>query len=381
MRKRIKPGFRFYEYIIYWIVTVAILLLAGPVFIMKFFGYLLKSIGAPFKSARNFLGFLLVLILLAGGYLALLIFYPHDLGRPVRSVMVNKNDTFARVAAELHRSGVIREVYLFKIMARSGGLDLAVAPGRYDFSGKVSMYDVYRKLKRHDITTVLLTVPEGSTVGRTAGILAGTLEIDSALFHRQALDTAWTKARYDLMGLEGYLFPETYRFQFGIEIEDIIDIMVGEFHERTDGLFDNRPDDSLRRDQIITLASIIQAEAFLKEEMPLISSVYHNRLAANMRLQADPTVIYALGGLDRPLYYRDLEIDSPYNTYKYKGLPPGPINSPGLEAIRAALNPASENYFYFVADGSGRHIFTRTHREHVAAKNQIKKNKRQKSND
>jgi len=124
------------------------------------------------------------------------------------------------------------------------------------------------------------------------------------------------------------------------------------------------------------LASIIEAEARDGSELGKISSVYNNRLSKKMRLQADPTVIYALGGLDRPLWFRDLEYDSPYNTYKYRGLPPGPINSPGLAAIKAALNPETTDFLYFVADGTGKHIFSKTLREHNRARSRIKKSNR-----
>lgn len=121
------------------------------------------------------------------------------------------------------------------------------------------------------------------------------------------------------------------------------------------------------------MASLIESEAMLDSERPIISAVYHSRLKIRMRLQCDPTVIYALGGINRRLYYKDLEIDSPYNTYKYYGLPPGPICSPGKASLEAAVNPASVDYLYFVAKGDGSHVFSRTNDEHVNAKNRIKR--------
>jgi UPF0755 protein len=157
--------------------------------------------------------------------------------------------------------------------------------------------------------------------------------------------------------------------------EDIIEMMVDEFEKRTSELKDEIEKHPLSFNEILTLASIIEAEAMYADEMETISSVYHNRLNRRMRLQADPTVIYALGGLDRPLLYRDLRIKSPYNTYKNYGLPPGPINSPGLDAIIAALNPADTDYLYFVADGKGRHIFTTNLRDHNRAKFRVKREK------
>jgi len=130
----------------------------------------------------------------------------------------------------------------------------------------------------------------------------------------RAFDTSYTRARYGFDGLEGYLYPETYRFWYGIKIDEIMKILTDEFKRRTGALFDNLPDNIKSVNDLITLASIIEAEAMYDDEKPVISSVYHNRLDRKMLLQADPTVIYALGGLDRPLYYKDLKFDSPYNT-------------------------------------------------------------------
>ena len=126
------------------------------------------------------------------------------------------------------------------------------------------------------------------------------------------------------------------------------------------------------------MASIIQGEAMYEDEMPIISSVYHNRLEQGMLLQADPTIQFIIPGKPRRLFNKDLEIDDPYNTYKYKGLPPGPINNPGLAALEAALNPLTTEYFYFVSNGEGRHTFTRSVDEHNQAKLKMKEKRRMK---
>ena len=135
---------------------------------------------------------------------------------------------------------------------------------------------------------------------------------------------------------------------------------------------------SMNMIEITALASIIQGEAMFKDEMPLISSVYHNRLNKKMRLQADPTIQYIIPGKPRRLYNKDLEVESPYNTYKHKGLPPRPINNPGLEAMKAAISPADTDYLYFVSNGEGRHIFTRTAKEHNQAKLALKYSRQKK---
>jgi len=369
-----------YEYIIYWLVTFFILILAIPVAIMSVLKYLLKILALPLKSWRHFLAFMLILLLAIVSYVVYHLFIPYDIGVQVKNIMVAENDNFPIVLKKLVDNGLVEDKQLFKLLAVAGGIDKSIIPGRYDFSGRVSLYGIYRKFKRQEIATLLITIPEGLTVNKIAGLFQKNLDLDSAAFVNLAFDTSYTRAHYGLDDLEGYLFPETYRFQYGVKIEQVFDIMLDEFNRRTKPVFDASPENSLSKEQTIILASIIEAEARFDDEKSTIASVYHNRLDDKMRLQADPTVIYALGGLDRPLYYKDLEYDSPYNTYRYHGLPPGPINSPGLASIVAALIPDTSEYYYFVADGSGRHIFSRTLREHNRAKNQIKKLKKQSGN-
>nr|MBN2278713.1 endolytic transglycosylase MltG [candidate division Zixibacteria bacterium] len=370
-RKKVKTGL--HEYFLYWLVTIILFILALPVLIFKTGVFLVGATGAPLKSIKNLLGFVLVLAVLAAGFTAFEIFYPYDIGAERRSITIEEHDSFVHVLNQLQDNGIIKGTFIFKTAAVISGVDKVLAPGRYDFAGKISQYAVLKKLKHRDIATVMVTIPEGLTVYKTAGILSRNLGIDSAIFVGLCFDTADTRDKYGTDGLEGYLFPETYRLWYGIKPEDIIAVMVAEFNRQTAGLFDNPPEKLASKNQITTLASIIEAEAVLDEEKTKISSVYHNRLRIGMLLQADPTVIYALGGLDRPLYYADLKYDSPYNTYKYKGLPPGPINSPGLAAIRAALNPEQTDFLYFVADGSGGHVFSTTLNEHNRAKYRIKK--------
>lgn len=371
-KKNNRPKNSLYEYIIYFPLTVFILLLALPLLLVLFLRYLIRSIGAPLKSASNLLGFVLTILILAGGYFAVQLLTPYDMGEERRSVIIEENDLFPKISERFRKGGIIQSEFLFKTAAVIGRIDRHIAAGRYDFSGKVSLYDVLLKLKRQEVATTLLTIPEGSNIYRIGSILKSELEIDSAAFVNYALDTISIRRRYQLDGLEGYLFPDSYRFRFGIKMEKICDVLVKEFYARVSRVLDSVNDTRLTAKQIVTLASILEAEAVYKEELPLISSVYHNRLRRQMPLQADPTVLYALREPSRSLLYRDLEIDSPYNTYKISGLPPGPINSPGLAAIEAALNPAESEFLYFVADGSGRHIFSKTLEEHNRARKRIK---------
>ncbi|MCP4706015.1 MAG: endolytic transglycosylase MltG, partial [candidate division Zixibacteria bacterium] len=262
---------------------------------------------------------------------------------------------------------------LFRMMAVVTGLDKTVSPGRYDFSGRISLKSIAEKLRKKEIATFMVTIPEGLPIWETAAVLAKQTDYDSATFYNRITDLTYSKNNFELEGLEGFLFPETYRFWYQIELDEIIEIMVDEYNRQTKDVdFDSGPNNLSEKD-IVVLASIIEAEAQDGSELRTISSVYNNRLTKRMRLQADPTVIYAKGGMTRPLWTRDLEYDSPYNTYRNYGLPPGPINSPGLAAIKAALNPETTDFLYFVADGTGRHIFSKTLREHNRARNRIKK--------
>ena len=324
------------------------------------------------KSVRHLLGFIALVVIIATGFLAYKIFIPYRVSDGVVSIMVDENDSFAKVTRALKVGGVVADDYLFSRLSILSEIDKNLIPGRYDFSGRMSLYQILDKFQRHDIATLLLTIPEGYTAARVAARLAHRMEIDSAEFYLLAFDTAYTMEKYAVPGLEGYLFPETYKLWYGMKVPDIVDVMVSEFQRQTDGIFDSPAPNNLSRDEILVLASIIEAEAYYSDEMPRISSVYHNRLRKGMRLQADPTVIYAMGGLDRPLRYRDLKYKSPYNTYRNKGLPPGPINSPGLAAIKAAVSPEETDYLYFVANGTGRHTFSRTLREHNGAKRKAK---------
>jgi UPF0755 protein len=367
-----KSPFHFYEYILYGIATIAVFLLAIPLFILKFLSFLGDSASAPLKSAKNIVGVIILLIILVALYSFYVMFMPIDLGTETKSIMVDQADQFRMVSSKLGKAGLIGNEYIFRAIAVVKGIDKNILPGRYDFKGKISAYDILIKLKMHDIATALLTIPEGATIYKIASILSKYLGIDSSEFIARSLDTQFTLGSYNLQGLEGYLFPETYLFWIGIKTDGIINMMIEEFRRKTVGTLDSCPINNLKAKEVLVLASIIEAEALFEDEMPLISSVYHNRLRIGMILQADPTINYALGGIFRPLKYSDLKINSPYNTYLIKGLPPGPINSPGIEAIKAAQYPAKTDFLYFVADGMGRHKFSKTLEEHNRAKRLVK---------
>lgn len=299
-------------------------------------------------------------------------YYPVNVGNRVVTVIVEKGDSFRTVARKLENDGVISSQFLLKLAAVTYGLDRRLTPGRYDFTGRNSCNSVLKKLRKGDFVRMKITIPEGTTIWAAAKLLAVPLELDSEYIVTLNSDSALLNS-LEIPCLEGYLFPETYHIPWGSNAEETVRLILGMYYNMTDSIWPDTIVAGMSKEDVIKLASIIESETSYDGEKGLVSSVYHNRLKKDMRLQADPTVIYGLGGLDRPLYKKDLDKKTPFNTYLNKGLPPTPINSPGLEAILAALYPDSSDYLYFVADNNGRHFFSRTNAEHNRARDRIKK--------
>jgi UPF0755 protein len=287
---------------------------------------------------------------------------------PVERFVVPEGAPVAAVADTLASHGVIRWPRLFALYVRLKGADSAIKAGTYELPRGAGWSRALDAVVAGRVVTVAVTIPEGWTLKQIAERIAPIAGRPADSIARRLLDPALA----DSLGapgptLEGYLFPDTYRFAQGVPVQRIAAEMLEHYRkvwtpERRAAL------DSMGMDEreIVTLASIIQAEARWEDEMPLISAVFHNRLRRRMRLQADPTVQYALESHQTRLLYRHIEsvADDPYNTYTHAGLPPGPIGSPGRAAIDAALHPAPVPYLYFVARNDGRHEFSRTLREH-----------------
>lgn len=313
-------------------------------------------------------------ILFLGSVFAFWNFYRTiDIGDRVVSVVVTPGENFATVADTLVSQKVVSSRFWFSFFARIMGVDTKLISGRYDFSGCNSCHSVLDKFQRADFLRIKVTIPEGFPVWRIASLLSGKLELDSSTFVSLNHDSIFL-AETGLPCLEGFLFPETYQFAWGISEQAAAQSMINRYHSQVDTIWPDSIVDGLSQLDIIKLASIIEAETLLDSERVLVASVYTNRLRRNMKLDADPTIIYGLGGLNRPLYRRDLRKDTPYNTYLHKGLPPTPINSPGLDAIRAAINPAETDYLFFVANKAGGHVFSRTNAEHNRARRHIRSN-------
>lgn len=291
------------------------------------------------------------------------------------SVKVSPGSTFKQVQADLVEKGILDRPGIFRWAAYLTRRETKIKTGKYIFRRGESVSSILGKLTAGEVDYTRVVIPEGLMASEIAQILASEAEIDSALFMSAVWDsTLLMEHGIDAPSFEGYLFPDTYLFTWPMEGKEALGRMVHRFKEIYSASVEQVPDSiELDMNEIVTLASIVQAEAVFDSEMPRISAVYHNRLKAGWRLEADPTVAYALGGVRRKLWYKDLKVDSPYNTYRVRGLPPGAICNPGQSAIEAAARPSPDSKdFYFVADGSGRHKFSRTYYEHLKAKHLIK---------
>jgi UPF0755 protein len=292
-------------------------------------------------------------------------------GTPPVELTIPDGAPFAEVVDTLEARGLVRRPTLFSLYARFKGLDRRVRSGRYALDPGAGWAGLLDDLTAGRVVTHELTIPEGWALRQIAPRIAAFTGRDESEVQALVNDSA-AALRFDVPGpgLEGYLLPETYRFADGTSPETIVQTMVEQYREFWTPARRARLD-SLAMDlrELTTLASIVQAEARVSDEMPRIAAVYHNRLRAGWLLQADPTVLYALGGPRERLLYAAMDsvADSPYNTYTQPGLPPGPIGAPGVEALQAALYPADEPAMYFVAGPDGRHVFSRTLAEHNRA--------------
>ena len=330
-----------------------------------------KLVGFPGGVRRRLIWVALLLPLL---YSAWWMFASHGTHEIPVTLQVRSGMSFAALTDSLAHYGLIRHPLLFRAAARLGGFDRKLHIGLYEFAPASSPYDVLRRLARHEQIHVQFTVVEGATMKEFLPQIARQLELSLDSLEA-AVSAPERRARLGVTTdrLEGYLFPETYTVPWGADAATAVDAMIVQF-ETVWSRISRGYKGTLSRHQAVTLASLVEAEAKDGNERGRISSVFHNRLRRKMRLQCDPTVIYAMGGLDRPLLRKDWQYESPYNTYLVAGLPPGPICSPGEAALSAALFPDTTDLLYFVARGDGTHVFSRTLADHERAIAQIKLN-------
>jgi UPF0755 protein len=366
-----KTRIKFWEYFWYAFVTMA---LAVVGFLLLVFSGLLL-LARALKPNRLSWGYIvstgMAIILLCSGYIYYRYVHKVDLGTAAVVITVKQGDSFSSIVDQLYNQKVIDTRLLVKIRARWLKIDTRLIPGDYRFIGKNSAQSVLDRLAKGEGAQVRLTIVEGLPLWKVASQMKYQLGLDSAAIIALGNDTGFLNS-LGIPYLEGYLFPETYLFAPGTQAKSVVETMVKMFHARTNGIWADTILSGLSKTKALILASIVQAEARLETEEPQIASVYLNRLKLGMNLDADPTVIYGLGGLDRLLTRNDLEKPSPYNTYLNVGLPPTPINSPGMAAMQAALHAATTDYLYFVADGTGGHIFSKTNEQHNEARRRAK---------
>jgi UPF0755 protein len=324
------------------------------------------------------LGILLVVAVLGASYLI----YAGAVGGgdvgaqegPVH-VEVVKGDTLSDVADKLEAAGVIKSAFVFKLQARYEGYGTQIQTGRYTFERGQDADVIFHKLAAGKaVPTVVVTVPEGLTIDETAQAVAKDSGVSAAQFERAARQTDYDYAFLEHPGIrttEGYLYPARYDFEKGVTARQVVDRLLGQYLVETQDLDIAGARDrlGLTEHQLVTVASLIEKEAASPREKPLVASVIYNRLDKDMPLQIDATIQYALEKPKENLSLRDLKVESPYNTYENKGLPPGPICSPSRESLKAALNPANTNYLYYVLKANGQsHFFTSDYQDFLRAK-------------
>jgi len=285
------------------------------------------------------------------------------------TVEIPRGSTFSSTVDMLEGAGLIRHKREFYLLALLMDAPKHIKPGEYDLSSSMTPVAVLDKLMMGKVKGYSVFIPEGFTLRRIASRLENEGLADREKFIGLTSNSSLLSA-LDIKGksAEGYLFPDTYRFDKSMGEEGIIKFMVKRFRKGiTPDMLEKAEKIHLTLDEVVTLASIIEKEGGPKEERQLISAVFHNRLKRGMRLQSDPTVIYGIKDFDGNLRRSDLVKKTPYNTYTMKGLPPGPICNPGMEAIKAALYPASVDFLYFVSKNNGSHQFSSNLKDHNAA--------------
>ena len=332
-----------------------------------------------FRFSRNFAEITAIVTLSC-----LLIFYGVLLlwpqGNPYDFVKVTipKGSSLNEVGITLKNNNIIQNKQSFQLAVKILGYEKDIPAGRFRIEKASTNYAIIDQLVNGKQLTKKVTIREGWTLSMIAKELDEKLGIKTHFFE----DATHNKNLLDKWGIqaksfEGYLFPNTYQFNENELPSDIINVMVQEYKRNlSDEMLVQMNQIKMSEQEVLTLASIIEGEAIYDKERAIISGVYHNRLKKGMRLQADPTIQYILEDGPRRLLNRDLKIVSPYNTYLNKGLPPGPINNPGIESIKAALFPTESDYLYFVARGDGYHTFSKTEKQHNKAKRDFQKVRR-----
>jgi UPF0755 protein len=315
-------------------------------------------------------------------YVATDFLIPLSIGNKSIEIEIPKGTNFRQAVEILSKEGLVRDKNLFIIIGRMSALDRKIKSGYYSIHGSVSVFDIFRMLRNGQIIEYEITIVEGDSLWEIGEKLSEKNIIDKEGFITLSSDKEFLAShKIDSPTFEGYLFPDTYKVPKGMDPKDAIGMMIIRMREKYSGELKIRTSEiGLSEREVLTLASIIEKEAITPKERPIISAVYHNRLRKGIPLQADPTVIYGIKSFG-VITARDVRRKTPYNTYVIKGLPPGPIASPGIKSIIAALYPANVPYMFFVSNNDGTHNFSVTPREHEAAVELYRKKKNEESKE
>ncbi|MFN8176746.1 MAG: endolytic transglycosylase MltG [bacterium] len=314
------------------------------------------------------LGLVVIAALAAGGAWLLLLDAPPPGGASVEFT-ISAGETFAEVASNLQHEGLVVSAARTRLLARVVGLDRKTRAGTFRLLRGTRPLRLLDDLAFGPLVLRKVTVCEGWRLAQIAAAVQDSLKIPAeALLSAARAPERRARVGTHAADVEGYLFPDTYLFPQGAAAGAVLDAMIDRFEEVWRELPGAAAAGS-RRDDVVTLASIVEAETPLAAEKPRVAAVYLNRLARGWKLQADPTVRYGLGYFEDHLYFKQLDVDTPYNTYLHEGLPPGPIGSPGRDALEAALAPQRPcDDLFFVASGQGGHVFSRTMEAHERAR-------------
>lgn len=327
---------------------------------------------------------LFVLIILLALFLTYKINYEVSTFSEDKTFRIKPGTPFSVIAENLEKDSIIKSAFWFKVAAKIQGKDDKIISKSFIIKPGLNNIELLDVLVDPSLKfTVKITLPEGMNIRQIGKISSKKFNFNENDFIKETRNDSLINIlglKGKVENLEGFLFPDTYIFNFDITPKEFVHELFNEFYKRVVNVekygLKNNPDKLLK---IITLASIVQGETQLESEMPTVAGVYANRLLKRMKLEADPTVQFALpDGPKQRLLNEDLKVKSPYNTYLNYGLPPGPINSPGIKAVESALNPEKHNYLFFVATGKGGHTFSTSYNEHLNAVKEYRKNVQQK---
>mgnify|MGYP006277661809 CR=1 FL=1 len=340
----------------------------------------MKSTKTFFDNKKSFSRLLKFAGLITGAVILILIVYIASiLYTPLletdQEFRIHTGLSLQQIAKLLEDKEVIEDSQKFVLAVKIRGLTTDLKAGYYKFNGLENYSQLINMLVKNRQHTIKITIPEGSTIRDIAEIIEPYFEFtDSSFIAATQGQKLLDRLDLDVKSAEGYLFPDTYYFYPDAEPREIINKMITTLFNKLDGRLRQGIDSSdYSLHEILTMASIVEGECIFDRERPLVASLYYNRLNRRMHLNADPTIQYIISDGPRRILHKDLKIDSPYNTYRNYGLPPGPVNNPGLKSIEAAIDPADTNYLYMVAKGNGEHAFSRSYNKFLDNKREFQK--------